>query len=140
MSDQIPWDREEPPRVPRLAFAQNEAATRLVERLLAEPDEVLQKLSGVGSIESSERMIAVLGMTQDLPWIDGVRYFGEVDAAPGVYLPTTRTPRGPLALLIRALRKTAPKGPLIWLEDGRVIPLSASRSLHRAQLEAWNAP
>lgn len=133
------WVRREPPLDPTVAVGVGRVAAKLVERLLTDSDESLSALEGV----ASPSLVAVRGLVDRLPWVDGIQYFGEDPEAPGVFLPTTRRPcprsAGPLPVLSTALRRRAPPGPLVWLADGRVVPLASARRLDRATLTSWRA-
>ena len=146
----LEWLAREPPLAARVVVAQDDAALRLVDRLLDMTDDALARIEGVASRRHPEAQSTVrpslgyalvaLRTSGELPWVDGVRYFGEATEAPGVYLPTVRRPTGPLELQAAALRRKAPSGPIVWLQDGRIIPLSDARPLDRATLTAWRAP
>ena len=135
------WIPREPPLPPRVVVAEADAAFRLVDRLLRWTDDALTRVEGVAAAPTADpRQLIALRASVDLPWADGVRYFGEAAEAPGVYLPTVRRPSGPIELLTAALRRQAPPGPIVWMPDGRIVPLASARPLDRETLTAWRTP
>jgi hypothetical protein len=129
--------RAEPLR-PAGAVAEGDAARRLARRLLALDDAALARLAGV----AAPGLLAVAGVEEDLPWVDGVAYVGRDPAAPSLLLPTATESFAPAALLERALvagSRGAPP-PLAVLEAPlRVIPLGGARPVERVRLAAWLA-
>ena len=83
--------------------------------------------------------LVLLGPEAELPWVEGIRYFGVDSAAPNLLLPTTRAPVFAVELVERAVRRAfAGAGP--WLVDDsqrRVIPLDRAGRIERTRAEAW---
>ena len=126
-----------PIEAPRIAglVALDDAAARLVDRLLAATDDELAALDGV----ASARAIGLLGPADALPWVDGVVYLRRTED-PGLLLPTTEdvdVPTAPLlAALLRSHRELTP--PLALLSSrGVVVPLAGARPPSRTILRAW---
>ena len=127
--------RAEPLRA-SAAVAEGEAAGRLARRLLALPDAALARLAGV----AGEDLLVILGVEDELPWVDGIRYLGRDPDAPTLLLPTVRTTALPLPLVERALAAAAPAGaaPLAMLTDPlRLVPVGGARPVQRSRLLAW---
>ena len=120
-------------------MADGAEAAALFAQLRRRQDALLRELRGVARRSTTAPLIAVWGPSDHLPWVDGIRYFGETSAAPGVFLPATLRPDGPIDLWAKALRRLVPHGPLVWDQE-RVVPLAEARPLSRASLEAWAAP
>ena len=130
---ELTWHVRERPLPVRGLCARADAATRLVERLLAGDDATLARLEGVAGVA----LVCLSGAADDLPWVPGVEFLGVDPVASGLLLPTTRRPGVPADLLLRALaRRTTP--PLALL-PGLVVPLAAARALERPALAAWLA-
>lgn len=126
------------PLPPSGAVAEGDAARRLARRLLALEDAALARLAGV----AAPGLLAVAGVGEDLPWVDGVAYVGRDPAAPSLLLPTATEPAAPAALLERALVASAPGAPLplaVLEAPLRLVPLGAARPVERARLAAWLA-
>ena len=124
----------EAPRIAGLV-ALDDAAARLVRRLLAATDDELAALDGV----ASARAIGLLGPEDALPWVDGVVYLRRTED-PGLLLPTTEDVDVPcpplLSALLRAHRDLDP--PLALLPSrGVVVPLAGGRPPSRTILRAW---
>src|SRR5687767_9313735 len=94
----LEWRKRAEPLAPCAALGLGAAASRLLARLLLADDEQLGRLRGVGS----GGLIVLLGAEADLPWVDGIRYFGRDAAAPDLLLPTRYEPTVPVPLLARA--------------------------------------
>lgn len=130
------WSAREQPLPIEGAIAVDDAAARFARRLLALDDDALARLRGV----ASPQLIAVLGSPDDLPWIDGIVYLGRDEAAPQLYLPTTRATSLPPALVARAIarRDAALPPPFALLDAPRlIVSLAAASAIDRRRLEAW---
>lgn len=122
------------------ALAYGAVAERLVRRLLLLTDEQLEALRGA----ASTKLVLLLGATDALPWVDGIRYFGRDPQAPALLLPCTSMPTLPLELLARsvALRwgKSGAVGPFILTDEPRsAVDSSVARPVDRAELVRWLA-
>lgn len=126
--------RAEP--LPTLAVAGLGAHRRTLAQLLSkQPDDVLQRMSGVATPEA----MVVLGPGSSLPWFDGALYLG---ARGALLMPSWAEPDVHPQLLEQALRRAlpqAPAGPLALLftrlnEAPLVVPLAAARPLSREQV------
>ncbi len=105
---------------PRAAVGQGIAASRLLARLAALPPARRAALTATGSAD----WLVVLGPTDDLPWVEGVRYAAPCAVCPALWLPTHCAPTVPADLLWRALEARHRRGPLLlWNEPPAVLPL-----------------
>ncbi len=129
------WREREPPLAPACAVASGSAARELAVRLLARTDEALAQLQGVGG----ESLLAIVGASADLPWVDGVIYLGRDSRAPALLMPTQREPDVHPALVESALvARGGGGGPWgVLLDPPRLVNLGLARPLARAALEAW---
>lgn len=107
---------------------------RLLEALRAHDDDRLRGLRGVitTSVASARAIVVVLGL--DLPWCEGVRYLHE--AAPGLFIPTTRALDVPASLAAAALARHLPAA-LVDVDAAlALISLRSALPLSRARLVA----
>lgn len=126
------------PLAPDAALGFGRAALALVHRLLELPDDQLERLRGV----AGTNVLLVLGSAVDLPWCDGIAYFGREPDDPGLLLPCASSPALPASLLARALERRfeeqALQRPfLISLEPPLLVPVGNARKLERAALQTW---
>lgn len=113
------------------AFALGPAARPLGERLLRLPAAQQRRLRGV----AGRGVLAVLGDTADLPWIDGVVYCGRDPRAPLLLVPTHRQPSVDVALLERAvLARHRNLTPPLLLADSALVPMGEALALAEAAL------
>ncbi len=114
------------------ACALGPAAHALGQRLLHLPDEHRRRLRGV----AGRGVLALLGDAEDLPWVDGVLYYGRDPRAPLLLVPTTRAPTVDAALLERAVlarhRDLTP--PLLLVAEGNLVPMGEALTLAEAPL------
>ena len=132
----IHWRPRAEPLSPGAVVALGDAADALARRLLTREDAEIARLQGV----TADGMIAVIGATEDLPWVDGALYLGHDAAAPVLLLPTTLEPDLPADLLQHALahRFPAAASPLALLPSDRlVIPLGGAGQISRRMLRRW---
>ena len=105
---------------PRAAVGQGIAANRLLARLAALPASRRTALTATGTAD----WLIVLGPTDDLPWVEGVRYAAPCAACPALWLPTHCAPTAPPDLLWRALEARHRRAPLLlWPDPVAVLPL-----------------
>ena len=78
----------ESPLAPSALIAEGASAQALLARLLDEPAR-LHVLQGVVHQEGSACLIAIQGEAANLPWVEGVSYFGVDANAPRLRLSTT---------------------------------------------------
>ena len=104
-----------------------------------EPDDRLQRCRAIAPTDG----LVVLSSGDDLPWVDGVAYFGRDDDAPSILWPTARRPVQPLQLVERALlRRGQGHGtPLLFDPDtSTLVGCARARPLRREWLEAlWES-
>jgi hypothetical protein len=122
------------------ALCLSKERARFVTRLLQLDDAELARLSGV----HGDDFVLICGDAADLPWVDGVRYFGKDPAAPQLLLPTALGPNVSSALLERAValrlaaQHSTAAGPFaVCFEPPQLIPLGAAQPLSRTVLEDW---
>lgn len=119
--------------------AEGAAAEALARRLLALSDSARVALRGVAGGD----VVLVEGPAESLPWVEGARYLGRCDDAPGLHLPCAQDTTVPAALLARSLaaRMAPDAGPFaLWpRDDGGVAAcsLADARPLHPALVTAW---
>jgi len=105
---------------PRAAVGQGAAANRLLARLAALPPARRAALTATGTTD----WLIVLGPSDDLPWVEGVRYAAPCAACPALWLPTHCAPTAPVDLLWRILEARHRRTPLLlWPEPAAVLPL-----------------
>jgi len=105
---------------PRAAVGHGVAAWRLLGRLRALAPDRRAALTATGTAD----WLVVLGPTDDLPWVEGVRYAAPCAAAPALWLPTHCMPSAPADLLWRALEARHRRAPLLlWPQPAAVLPL-----------------
>lgn len=130
MKIKVEWRPRPEPLAPRAVVGFGPVAARLVARLLADV-EALPGLEGL----SGDALILVLGPSERLPWVDGVRYYGRDPAAPELYLPTTLAPTVPVEIYARTIE--GPRPLLIEPREGRAFPLGGALPLSAKRLLAW---
>src|SRR5216110_865427 len=74
---------------PAGVVALGQAAKKLLAHLQAQPEESLACLSVVAARD----LLVILGRTEQLPWVDGVRFCAPDPLAPNLWLPTSTIPR-----------------------------------------------
>jgi MoxR-vWA-beta-propeller ternary system domain bpX5 len=111
-------------------------ARALAARLLHLRDEHLGVLRGV----AGDDLVAVLGDSASLPWVDGVAYLGRDAGAPRMLLPTTLCPTVPLDVFERAIARHAGGLESPWaimVSPPRVISLADARPIERGHILRW---
>jgi hypothetical protein len=126
------------PLPPEAALAFGQVAHAFARRLLELSDEQLGRLRGVASADA----LLVLGRGSDLPWCDGIAYFGREPEEPSLLLPCASSPVLPAPLLARALeRRFEEQGLrrpfLISLDPPLLLAVGSARGLERAALRVW---
>jgi hypothetical protein len=126
------------PLPPEAALAFGHVAPAFGRRLLELSDEQLGRLRGVASADA----LLVLGASADLPWCDGIAYFGREPEDPSLLLPCASSPVLPATLLAQALeRRFEEQGLrrpfLISLDPPLLLAVGSARGLERAALRAW---
>ncbi|WTW92975.1 hypothetical protein OG216_06090 [Streptomycetaceae bacterium NBC_01309] len=112
------WRRREPPLAAGAVAACGAAACRLAAEAARRVEEGV-----VLRAAADDEWVVVLGMAEDLPWVDGARYLGWDG---GVLVPTTHEPVPSTALWSAAVRE-AVSGPdastrsLLVLLPGHVL-------------------
>lgn len=130
MKIKVEWRPRLEPLLPRAVVGFGPVAQRLVARLLADV-EAIKGLEGLSGAD----VIVVLGPSEQLPWVDGVRYYGRDPKAPELYLPTTLTPTVPVELYAKTI--DGPRPLLIEPREQRAFPLGGALALSVPQLRAW---
>jgi hypothetical protein len=126
------------PLPPEAALAFGHVALAFGRRLLELSDKQLSRLRGVASADA----LLVLGAGADLPWCDGLAYFGREPDEPSVLVPCASGPVLPVTLLARALERRLDEQGLrrpflISLDPPLVLAVGSARGLERAALLAW---
>ncbi len=78
----------EVPLTPCVVVAEGKAARALLRLLLDDPTRI-PSLRGVVHQEGEALLLALVGQEMDLPWVEGVSYFGIDPNAPRLRLSTT---------------------------------------------------
>jgi hypothetical protein len=130
------WPRPDP-LAPIAALAFDAAATRLAKRVLQFDDALLGRLRGV----AGDRVIAILGDADVLPWVDGVEYVGRSPDAPSLLLPTSLQPLVGDALFERAIARAPGAEPPVAISPAgrRALSLAGARPIDRRRLSDWLA-
>lgn len=126
------------PLEPQAVVGLGPVARTLGKRLLqyAQDDE-LERLRGV---TSGNDLLAVLGESERLPWVDGVVYLGCDPRSPRVLIPTTLRPSIGFDLFASAIARRYEdlKAPVAVLSTPRCIfSMEAALPIRRAKLHAW---
>lgn len=130
----IQWTPRRRPLLAVAAAARGDVADALVTRLLELDDEALGRLRGV----AADNLVLLLGARDDLPWVDGVTYFGRAEGAPDLLVPTTLAPTVPESLLARAVAHARIPAPVAVLVDKKtLVSFAEARPLAKAYLRAW---
>ena len=134
MSLSVQWQPRLEPLPAQAAVAGGETARMLARRLLLQVDH----LSAGLELVTSPGWLVLLGKTEALPWVDGVRYLGREAHEPRLYLPTTHEPSLPVEWIAGALaQRYSVDGPFALTETLEIIPLGRARALHSAALNDW---
>lgn len=131
----VRWTPRTEPLRARAAVASGAAAKALGRRIAELADHALKQLAAV----ATDDLLVVLGDESQLPWIDGVMYFGRDESAPDLLLPTALAPTIPAAVLGAAIRSSAPRAaPVVVLPSpARLIHCEKARAIDRDRLVAW---
>lgn len=124
---QIKWQNRIEPLEPSALMVFGKSAIELKRKLLSLDDEKLSSLQGV----FAANMIFLAGKSENLPWINGIIYFGKDSLAPAIFLPTTLRPDVPVDLFEKALlKKFFSKIPFAVYEN-KIIPVGKMLSVSR---------
>jgi hypothetical protein len=124
------------PLDPAAVIGTGPVARALAQRLLRMPDADLAALRGV----AGDGLIALMGETAALPWVDGVVYLGRDADAPRLLLPTTLRPAVAVDVFERAIARLAgwPGNPwAVLAAPPRVIPLADALPVERDHVVRW---
>ncbi len=128
----VGWRPRARPLEPAAVFAEGAAAEGLARACLGRASTAA--LRGAWA----PGLLALLGPAGDLPWAEGVAYFGCDPSAPALLLPTHSEPNVPAALLERAVLRVAPTPPVLIVPGPpRLVPLARARPFGRERLRAW---
>jgi hypothetical protein len=120
------WQARAEPAAPRAVVAWGGVAQRLHARLGEWPEAQRARLLATASRD----VLVVSGEAADLPWVDGVAYAAPCQHAPALWLPTVHEPSVPAELLVRALLKRHPRGPLLlWPTPSAIVPMDRQMPL-----------
>ena len=111
----LEWTDREPSLAPAGLVALGPDATLLAERLSRLDASVSKHLTAI----TGESLLALLGPHDWLPWSPGVIYLAPDPSVPTLFLPTTKHPTLPPALVLAALTRRFPElhPPLALLPD-----------------------
>ncbi|HLJ88454.1 MAG TPA: hypothetical protein VKZ53_16660 [Candidatus Angelobacter sp.] len=137
---ELTWCPREIPLLPVAVAARGEASLRLANRLLQFDNDHLSRLEGI----AGARLLAVMGVAESLPWVDGVQYLGVDSEAPTLLLPTTYRPSLPVELVARALQgrlrqagSTATGTIVVLPAPLLLVSMQKARPISRATLASW---
>lgn len=126
------WRAAEQAIAPRAAVAHGSVATQLlalVSRLPSSSQQALQLVAAPG-------WLVVLAASDDLPWVDGIRYAGPSPQTPALWLPTHAEPNLSHDLVDRALRRKHARQPvLLWPDPAIALPLDRAQITSDAVLQ-----
>ncbi len=130
------WHPRFPALEPQAAVAWDEAAPRLLARLLRMSEEQQCRLSASANRDA----LVMTGPVNDLPWVEGVEYAAPSPEAPQLWLPTRYRPSVPCDLLARGLHRRHGRQPLlIWPQRSALLPLDRLLPVSPALLERIGA-
>ena len=133
----LTWTTRSPPLEPKAVMAVGEVMiTTLKERIFeVSPIPSLRGIYVPVHPEGpSNPIVILLGPTPELPWVDGVQYFGEDSDSPGLLWPTHSRPQLPVELVHQALISSHPKGQYIFYAPNYLIPLDEAQPI---DLQSW---
>jgi hypothetical protein len=112
------------------------AAGASMRALLRELRQRDQAVTRELTLSATRDLLVLLGPTDRLPWVDGVRYCAPVSGVPGLLLPTRRVSGYPADLLYAALqRRVGHAAILLWDAPAMVLGLDGSQSVRPAVLD-----
>lgn len=132
----LQWGPRWPPLDAEFVVGRGFAGRHLARAVLATPT----RLAGLRGVLSPD-VLALTGA--DLPWVDGVEYFGREEGAPWLLMPTTRECSVRAAWLEHRFRATS--GAIDWPclllgeTELELLPVGRVGALEFAQLERWCA-
>lgn len=116
-----------PPLEPLFAVTRGAATRALITKL---------NFTKVRGLVSGNDTLAITA--SELPWVDGIEYFGRDGASAFLLVPTTHVPTIPTAWLERRYRSEQPS--LAWpclLLDGALLPVGNAAPLDPEKLKRW---
>lgn len=135
MGVSLSWVPRDAPLAIGACSAWGASALRLGRRLSLLNDQELAQLRGV----AGDECMALVGDETNMPWVDGISYFGRDDRAPSLWLPTHSQPSVHPALLARAFGKRfgAQSQIIIHSDRADIINVSNALSVSRTTLLSW---
>lgn len=129
---QLDWQPRSSVPKPAGVVADAALAGAVLALLRQRSDDSLLRLSAVATRD----LLVILGPTDELPWLDGIRYCAPDACAPALWLPTHAAPALPLDLVQDALLRRADSRPvLLWHTPEHILPLSQALPLTAARLD-----
>lgn len=137
-SASLQWVPRWPPLSAEFAVAQDASALELARLLVASPAR-LTALRGV----VATHLLAVTGT--ELPWVNGIEYFGRDGANPWLLVPTHLHTQFPTSWLERRYRQLAPLAnwPCLLIpsrnssDTEQLVPVGAAAPIDAALLNTW---
>jgi hypothetical protein len=114
-------------------------ARTLAKWLLLLSDDRLGALRGV----AGDGLLAIVGESEVLPWVEGIAYLGRDPGAPRLLLPTSMQPLAPLEAFERAIARHASPEPAPWAVLAAppcVFSMAGARMVQRERLKGWLEP
>jgi len=129
---ELPWTAAHQPVPASAVLAQGEAARQALSILLRRnEDRLTRKLQGI----YHQWGIILVGSKHELPWYDGVEYFGKPHAQLQHYYPCTLVPPVPIDVIDRALSRQF-DGPVLYRPRQKMVyPLACLRALEKPKLQ-----
>ena len=126
----IHWSPRWPPLEPLAVVGEGAAASALINRLA--DDARLPTWTGV----FGDGVVVLLGA--DLPWCEGVEYFGRESAESWLLVPTSFAPDVPVSWVEHRYRAAAPRvgWPCVLTRGGALIPVGNAAPIDRSKILA----
>lgn len=118
--------RDDAAPTPTGLVATGSVAQRLLEHLNALPENDLYLFSVVATRD----LLLLIGPSDKLPWIDGVRYCAPDPVAWSLWLPTHTHPQTPIDLVQSAVTARVKRMPvLLWHDPEMILPIDQANIL-----------
>jgi len=132
----IVWRPRVVPLEPVVAVADGEVARAAVKGLLERRDLGAAQLVVTGA----PGLFCVAGPSDNLPWVDGIRYFGVDERAPHLRLPTREVTSVHPGVLQNAILRAYPDAGSPMVVDNmnsRVLSLAPAKPVRAEMLARW---
>lgn len=127
------WINRKHPLIPTALTAKGETALRLLEKISDLDDETISKLKG-GAFEN---LIFITGENDNLPWTDGVSYYGYDPDTNNLLLPSHSKPDLNAGLIEQAFGIKGATHYILMKESNTLISTSGALPLNRSTILRW---